>query len=186
MVADSGPAGPVNQYVSGRVLGRKARWDFEEDGLDEDDLRYSPEHMWVRMDDGQQVTVGLCEEFLADRVLIRKLHLVSEGDDVAKDDVFGRLTTTGSGVFRLYSPVSGEVVEVNEDAVESPDVIIEDPYQDGWLIRVDLSNLADFDDLMTRDEYDEFLEGDGIEVDDDEELGDVDLDDEDDEDDEEY
>ena len=152
--------------------------------MDQDDLRYSPEHMWVRMDDVQLATVGICEDFLGDRVEIRKLTLLAEGDEIVKDEVVGRVVTLGSGVFRLYSPVSGEVTEVNDEAVDSPDVIIEDPYQDGWLIRVELSNLEEFDDLMTREEYDDFLEGDDIDIEDDEDLDEPGFDDDDEDDDE--
>jgi len=126
--------------------------------LDLDDLHYSTEHIWVRLDDDQQATLGLCESALEAPVEIRKLQLRREGAEILKDEVFGRFTTSESGVFRLYSPLSGEITEFNEEALENPEVILEDPYEEGWLIRLALSNEAELDDLMTREEYEEFIE----------------------------
>lgn len=148
--------------------------------MEQDDLRYSAERIWVRMDDYRQATIGLCEDFLEDGVEVRRLVLSAEGDELVKDDVFGRLTTNGKGVYRLYAPIGGEIVEVNEEALDTPEVIIEDPYQDGWLLRVDVSNMADFDELMTRDEYEDSLEEDALDdIEDDDEEDDDDMDDDD-------
>ncbi len=159
--------------------------------LDNDELRYSAEHhLWVRLDDYRAATIGICEDYLEDGLEIRKLQLPSEGDEVVKDDIFGRITTTGAGVLRLYAPVSGEITEVNEDALDSPDVVLEDPYQDGWLIRIELTNMTEFDELMTRDEYEETaeeLELDEVEIDDDHSfVGEDDDLDEDEEDEDDY
>ena len=81
-----------------------------------------------------------------------------EGEEVVKDDSFGRIITANQGSFRLYSPVNGEIIEVNEDVVEeSPELIQEDPYGDGWLLRVEIPNTTEYDNLMTRAEYEDLL-----------------------------
>ena len=151
--------------------------------MDQNEPRYSPEHIWVRLDDDNQATVGISEEALENEDEISRIKLPSEGDVIAKDETFGRITTAGRNVIRLYSPVGGEVVEVNEDILDAPEMILEDPYEEGWLLRMEISNIAEYDDLMTRDEYDDFL-GDVIPDDDEDEI-DEDLEDEDLEDEEE-
>ena len=133
-------------------------------------LRYSAEKLWVRLEDDNQVTIGLTDEALEDYDELTKIRLPAEGDELAKDETFGRLSV-GSGVgLRLLSPLSGEVVAVNEDIVDAPEAILEDPYEEGWLIRLEASSMSEYDDLMTRDEYDEFIDA---------EFGDDGLDEED-------
>lgn len=147
--------------------------------MDQDQMRFSTEHLWVRIDDDDRATVGVTEEAFQDLDDVTKIRLSSEGDDLIKDEAFGRLTTRSRKVMRLYAPVSGEIVEMNEDVIDYPEMILEDPFEEGWLVRVELSNMNEFDDLMTRDEYDDYLSDDTTE--DDEE----DLDEEEDSDDEE-
>ena len=154
--------------------------------MDQDSLRFSVDNMWVSIGDDHHATVGLTEEAFQNHDEINKLKLPGEGEEVVKEEAFGRLTTNRPGVIRLYAPISGEVVEVNEDVLDSPELVLEDPYEDGWLIRLDMSNPSEFDDLMTRDEYDDFLgEEDDVDIDDDE-LDDEDDEDEEDEDDDDY
>ena len=124
------------------------------------ELRFSAEHLWVRLDDDDRATIGLTAEAFGDREEISKIRLPSEGDEIIKDETMGLLTTTLPTVLRLYAPISGEVVEVNEDILESPEMILEDPYEEGWLIRVEYSNILEYDELMSRDEYEDFLSGD--------------------------
>ena len=138
-------------------------------------LRYSAERLWVRLEDDSQVTIGLTEEALEDFDELTKIRLPAEGDEFSKDEPFGRLSVGSGTGLRLLAPLSGEVVAINDDIVDAPEAILEDPYEEGWLIRLELASMSEFDDLMTREEYDEFI---------DDEFGDEGLDDED--DDEEY
>ncbi|KXS55868.1 MAG: hypothetical protein AMR96_05950 [Candidatus Adiutrix intracellularis] len=122
-------------------------------------LRYSAEKLWIRLEDNNQAIIGLTDEALEDYDELISIRLPAEGDEFSKDEPFGRLSvnTTGTGL-RLLAPVSGEVVAVNEDIVDTPEAILEDPYEEGWLIRLDLTSMSEYDDLMTRDEYDEFID----------------------------
>ncbi len=139
-------------------------------------LRYSAERLWVRLEEDNQATIGLTDEALEDYDELTKIRLPAEGDEFSKDEPFGRLSVGSGTGLRLLSPLSGEVVAINEDIVDAPEAILEDPYEEGWLIKLELSNMSEFDDLMTREEYDEFI---------DEEFGDDDLDGDDYEDDDE-
>ncbi len=125
--------------------------------MDLEVLRFSPEHIWVRLNDDQQVTIGLAEEAFEDQEEIAKVRLPMEGEEFIKDETFGRVTTSRPAILRLYAPVSGEVVEVNEDLLDAPEMILEDPYEEGWLMRIEISNLSEYDDLMTEEEYGDFL-----------------------------
>ena len=131
--------------------------------MDQEDLRYSYEHLWARLDEDRRVTIGLSEAALSDKVDIQEVLLPDEGEEVIKDEPFGHLSIFRSKKLDLYAPLSGEVTEVNEEAVEAPDVIFEDPYQEGWLIRVEVSSLLEYNDLMTPEEYQDYLEEEELE-----------------------
>ena len=141
-------------------------------------LRYSAEKLWVRLEDDNQATIGLTDEALEDFDELTKIRLPAEGDEFSKDEPFGRLSVGSGTGLKLLSPLSGEIMAVNEDIVDAPEAILEDPYEEGWLIRLELNSMSEYDDLMTREEYDEFIEeesGEGLddedeEYDDDEEY----------------
>ena len=152
-------------------------------------LRYSTERLWVRLGDDNHATIGLTEEALEDFDEVTKIRLPNEGDEFAKDEPFGRLSIGRGTGLRLFAPVGGEILAVNEDIVDAPEAILEDPYEEGWLIRLEITSMHEYDDLMTREEYDEFLDDD-FQDDDDDEDDDSDFDeydvDEDFEDDDDY
>ena len=121
-----------------------------------DDLKYTEEHEWVRIED-DWVEIGItdyAQEALGEIVFV---ELPGEGDEVTKGDSFGGVESTKS-VSDLYSPISGEVVEVNEALIESPETINEDPYGIGWIIRVKMNNSSEIDDLLSAENYANFVE----------------------------
>ncbi len=121
-----------------------------------EELKYTGEHEWARVED-DLVVIGItdyAQDALGEIVYI---ELPSEGDEITKGDSFGGVESTKS-VSDLYAPVSGEVVEVNESLLDSPETINEDPYGDGWLIKVRIHDSDEFDDLMDSEQYSEFLE----------------------------
>jgi glycine cleavage system H protein len=120
-------------------------------------LKYSPDHLWVKLDEDNNATIGVTEEGLTDYIELTSIRLPSEGDEFQKDQQFGRITV-GKGIgLKLLAPFAGEVIAVNEDILEAPDVIMEDPYEEGWLVRMDIHWISEYDDLMSREEYDEYL-----------------------------
>ncbi len=118
-------------------------------------LKYSKEHEWVANEEAT-ATVGItdyAQEQLGEIVFV---ELPAVGDTISKDDPFGVIESV-KAASDIYAPVSGTVVEVNEDLPESPEVINEDPYGDGWLIKVRISDPDELDDLMDGHEYEELV-----------------------------
>jgi glycine cleavage system H protein len=120
------------------------------------ELRYSREHEWVAVEEDTAV-IGItdyAQEQLGDVVYV---ELPEVGTQVTKDEAFGVVESV-KAVSDIYAPVSGTVTEVNVDLTESPETINEDPYGDAWMIRVEMSDPGELDDLMTAAEYKKFVE----------------------------
>ena len=121
-----------------------------------EDLKYTREHEWLAIED-KVVTVGItdhAQEQLGEVVFV---ELPAAGDKVEKSEPFGVVEST-KAVSDIYAPVSGEVGEVNDDLPDSPEIVNEDPYGDGWMVKITISDESDLEDLMTADEYREYLE----------------------------
>jgi glycine cleavage system H protein len=111
-----------------------------------DELRYHPEHDWARVD-GDDATLGIT--WYAQDSLGELVHFEAPevGASIAKDGSYGEVESV-KAVSDLISPLSGEVLEVNQKAVDEPEVVNEDPYGDGWLIRIRMSDASELDALM--------------------------------------
>jgi glycine cleavage system H protein len=118
-------------------------------------LKYSKEHEWVATEEAI-ATIGITDHAQEQLGEIVYVELPAVGEKVSKDDPFGVIESV-KAVSDIYAPVSGTVVEVNEDLPESPEIVNEDPYGDGWLIKIRISDAADFDDLMESSEYEEMV-----------------------------
>ncbi|MEW6269356.1 MAG: glycine cleavage system protein GcvH [Thermodesulfobacteriota bacterium] len=121
-----------------------------------EELKYTREHEWVSIE-GTIATVGItdhAQQQLGDVVFV---ELPAVGDRVEKSDAFGVVEST-KAVSDVYAPLSGEVTEVNDDLPDNPELINEDPYGDGWMIKLAIGDKADLDDLMTADEYRKYIE----------------------------
>ena len=119
------------------------------------DLRYSKEHEWVRVD-GDTATVGItdyAQDQLGDIVY---LDLPAAGASVAQDEKMGEIESV-KAVSELFSPISGEVVEVNQDAVDSPELVNEEPYGRGWLVNVRLRDASELGNLLSAEAYEELI-----------------------------
>ncbi len=118
-------------------------------------LKYHREHDWVRID-GDTAVFGLtdyAQETLGDIVFI---ELPEVGTDVVAGSSYAEVESV-KAVSDVYAPLSGSVLEVNDEVVDAPELINESPYEEGWLIKVRLSDPSEADDLMTADEYNELL-----------------------------
>ena len=135
-------------------------------------LKFSKEHEWVLVE-GNTATVGITEfaqEELGDIVYV---ELPEVGEKIVKDDPFGAVESV-KAVSDVYAPVSGTVLEINDLLPDNPETINDDPYGDGWMIRVEMTDMDDLKDLMTAEEYAEYVAqqkeaGDDDEEDDEEE-----------------
>jgi glycine cleavage system H protein len=118
-------------------------------------LKYSKEHEWVFTEESV-ATVGISDHAQEKLGEIVYVELPAVGDTVSKDDPFGVVESV-KAVSDIYAPVSGTVVAINQDLAESPEIVNEDPYGDGWLIKVKMSDTDDLQDLMNGDEYEEMI-----------------------------
>jgi glycine cleavage system H protein len=122
------------------------------------DLKYSKTDEWVRVE-GDIATIGItdyAQDQLGDVVYI---ELPWEGaESVADEQKFGDIESV-KATSELISPVSGEIVRVNEALKDQPELVNDSPYEEGWMIAVKLSNPAQLDSLMTAEQYREYLEG---------------------------
>lgn len=120
-----------------------------------EDLKYSKEHEWVLVEDNV-ATVGITEfaqDQLGDIVFV---ELPAVGDKVSKEDAFGVIESV-KAVSDIYAPVSGKVLEVNDDLPENPEMVNEDAYGDGWMIKVEMNDPEELQDLMSAAEYEEYV-----------------------------
>ena len=123
-----------------------------------EDLRYHPEHDWARIE-GEVATFGItwyAQDALGEVVFFEP---PDTGTDVAKDSAYAEVESV-KAVSDVYAPLSGEVVEVNGQLADSPERINEDPYGDGWLVKVKLSDPSEADALLDAAAYKELLSGD--------------------------
>jgi glycine cleavage system H protein len=119
-----------------------------------DDLHYSKDHEWVRVE-GNVAIVGItdyAQDSLGDVVYV---ELPKVGDDFAANESFGSVESV-KAVSEVFSPVSGEIVGINEALADTPEQVNQDPYAGGWMIRVQLSNPGEVDSLLTAAEYEDF------------------------------
>lgn len=122
-----------------------------------EDVRYTDDHEWVRMD-GDHAVIGIsdyAQDQLGDIVFV---ELPAEGDSFAQKDEFGSVESV-KAVSELYMPIGGEVVAINENLEENPDLVNSAPYTDGWLIKIKPSDTAEYEALMDKDAYLEMLKG---------------------------
>ena len=120
-----------------------------------DDLKYHPEHDWARID-GDEATLGIT--WFAQDALGELVHFEppEESSQVTKDSSYGEVESV-KAVSEVTAPLSGEVVEVNRKVVDEPETVNEDPYGDGWLIRIRLSDLAEVESLLDAEAYKQVL-----------------------------
>ena len=124
--------------------------------MNPENIKYSKDHTWVRVED-EEATVGItdyAQESLGDIVYV---DLPEEEDEVEAGEEVAEVEST-KATSSVISPVSGTVIEVNEDIEDSPDTINEDPYGDGWIVRIKLSDPSELKSLMGSETYVKFVE----------------------------
>jgi len=116
-----------------------------------DDLYYTDDHEWLRLDDGT-ATVGITDFAQSELGDIVFVEMEPEGTTLGQDDVFGTVEAVKT-VSELYMPVSGTITAVNDELELSPEVVNDDPYGDGWMVEIELEDESELDDLMDADAY---------------------------------
>lgn len=119
-------------------------------------LHYTKEHEWVLMEDNI-ATIGItdfAQESLGD---VTYIQLPKEGEAISKNDPFGVVESV-KAVSDLYAPVSGRVLEVNQPLLDAPELVNQDPYTDGWMLKIEVKDSSDLDDLMEAGDYKDYIE----------------------------
>ena len=121
-----------------------------------DELRYHPEHDWARIE-GDEATLGIT--WFAQDSLGELVHFEppDAGATIAKDASYGEVESV-KAVSDLIAPLSGEVIETNQKVVDAPETVNEDPYGEGWLVRIRLSDPAEAESLLDAASYRQLLE----------------------------
>ena len=122
-----------------------------------DALKYSEEHEWVRVESDGDAVVGITDfaaESLGDVVFV---ELPEVGAELTQFDKMGEIESV-KAVSDLYSPVSGTIIARNEDLLDSPELVNDSPYDSGWMLRVNLSDANELNNLMSHTEYQAMLE----------------------------
>jgi glycine cleavage system H protein len=119
------------------------------------ELKYTKDHEWIRVE-GDVAYVGITDYAQSELGEIVFVDITTEGETVEKEEVFGTIEAVKT-VSDLFMPAGGEVLEVNPDLEEQPELVNEDAYGKGWIIKVALSDPTELDDLMTAAEYEQMI-----------------------------
>ena len=119
------------------------------------DLKYTKDHEWVRVE-GESVVVGVTDFAQKELGDIVYVDVDTEGDTMEKEEVFGSIEAVKT-VSDLMMPVSGEIVAFNEVLEDEPELVNNDPYGDGWMIKVLVSDFTELDSLLSADQYEELV-----------------------------
>ena len=119
------------------------------------DLKYTKDHEWIRVD-GDVAYVGITDYAQGELGEIVFVDITTEGEDVAKEEVFGTIEAVKT-VSDLFMPVSGEVIEANAELDDKPELVNEDVYGNGWLIKISVSDPSELDELMSAAEYEQMI-----------------------------
>ncbi|WP_096202510.1 glycine cleavage system protein GcvH [Bacillus sp. FJAT-45350] len=119
------------------------------------ELKYSEEHEWVKTE-GDKVRIGITDFAQSELGDIVFVELPEVGDEIEADEPFGSVESVKT-VSELYAPISGKVVEINEDLDDSPEFVNESPYEKAWMIVVEPSDASELDKLMSAEAYEKMV-----------------------------
>lgn len=122
-----------------------------------DILKFTEDHLWLRVE-GDRVQLGLSDFGQAELGEVIAVELPDINDEVEKGEPFGEVESVRT-VSELVSPLSGTVTAINTELEDHPSIVNEDPYHEGWLVEIKLTDEAELEELMDADEYEEFTSG---------------------------
>jgi glycine cleavage system H protein len=118
-------------------------------------LKYTKDHEWIKVE-GSNAVIGVtdfAQGQLGDVVFI---EIETQGETLVKEEVFGTIEAVKT-VSDMFMPVGGEILEVNPKLTDSPDVVNKDPYGDGWMVKIKMTNAAQLNELLTPEQYKELI-----------------------------
>jgi glycine cleavage system H protein len=114
-------------------------------------LKYTNDHEWVKIEDGI-ATIGITHFAQGELGDIVYVEVDTVGESLVKEEVFGSVEAVKT-VSDLFMPISGEIIEFNESLESNPEKVNENPYENGWMIKIKVSNISELDDLLSPDDY---------------------------------
>ena len=120
-----------------------------------EDLKYTKDHEWARIE-GDVVTIGITDFAQSELGDIVYLELPELGFETKQGGSFGTIEAV-KAVSDIFSPLTGEVVEVNDKLNDEPEIINKDPYGDGWIIKIKISDLSEYENLLDKSKYEELI-----------------------------
>ncbi|HYW34719.1 MAG TPA: glycine cleavage system protein GcvH [Balneolaceae bacterium] len=120
------------------------------------DLKYTSNHEWIRETGDETATVGITDFAQGELGDIVFVELEQPGFEAQKDDRMGTIEAVKT-VSDIFAPVSGEIIAINEQLEEEPELVNDDPYGDGWMIKIKISHPAELEELMTPKEYEDLI-----------------------------
>ena len=121
------------------------------------DLKYTSDHEWLKIE-GDTGTIGITDFAQGELGDIVFIEVETEGESLEKQEPFGTIEAVKT-VSDLFMPVSGEVIEFNSILEDQPEKVNQDPYGEGWIIKIKFSNPEEIDELLSADQYKEIIEG---------------------------
>jgi len=119
------------------------------------ELKYTKDHEWVRAE-GDTLTIGITDFAQSELGDIVFVELNDVGDECVKDDTFGTVEAVKT-VSDLYAPMDGEIIEVNDKLDDEPELVNYDPYGDGWMIKIKITDASQKDDLLSAESYQDLI-----------------------------
>lgn len=119
------------------------------------DLKYTKEHEWIRVE-GEIAYVGITDYAQSELGEIVFVEVETVGETLAEGDVFGTVEAVKT-VSDLYLPVDGKILEFNDELEDAPELINDDPYGKGWMVKIEFSNAAQLDSLLSVSEYEKLI-----------------------------
>jgi len=119
------------------------------------DLKYTKDHEWVRIE-GDEAVIGITDFAQSELGDIVFVEVETEGESIESEEIFGSVEAVKT-VSDLYMPLSGEVLSFNSELEDAPEVVNSDPYGEGWMIRVKISNFSEIDTLLSAAQYKDLI-----------------------------
>ena len=121
------------------------------------DLKYTKDHEWVKIE-GNNAIIGITDYAQGELGDIVYVEIESLGDELSKEEIFGSVEAVKT-VSDLFLPLSGKITEMNEGLEDNPELINDDPYEKGWIIKMEIKDVSEIDELLTAESYKDLIGG---------------------------
>lgn len=121
------------------------------------ELKYTKDHEWIQIE-GNDVIIGITDYAQSELGDIVFVEIETIGDDLKKEEIFGSVEAVKT-VSDLFAPLSGKIIEINEALEDNPELVNNDPYGEGWIIKMEIKDLSEIEDLLDADSYKDLIGG---------------------------